>query len=296
MPTWQPVPGHSMKRQFGNSNVSATPGIVGAGVLALVLLAGCASTNKPPKLPYPAFVQTDELADMYMAALPGIRAKQYAYDMRTNTTSNRIDFPPGWSGTTGGAPGKSLELYVLSGKLAFSDFELTAGGYAFVPPGSLGFRLETEEGARVLYFLDEVESSAVIRAPLILDSGLLAWTEERLGVYVKELRADPGSGARTWLQRIEPGARVPWQSSSAVREAYFLSGAYRHSECFEGEPRTWDYAPGGYFRRPSGIVNGGPESEALQASIWFFREPQGGTTTLASGCMPAADPPPSARD
>ena len=121
-------------------------------------------------------------------------------------------------------------------------------------------------------------------------------SEERPGVYVKELRADPGSGARTWLQRIEPGARVPWQSSSAIREAYFLRGAYRHSECFEGEPQTWDYAPGGYFRRPSGIVNGGPESQAIQPSVWFFREPQGGTTTPASGCPAAEVEPTSAPD
>ena len=43
---------------------------------------GCAG-NSPPKLPYPAFVQAEDLPDMFVAVLPGVRAKPLAGDMRT---------------------------------------------------------------------------------------------------------------------------------------------------------------------------------------------------------------------
>jgi len=82
-------------------------------VLAVVatLLAGCASG--PPTLPYPAFIQVDELEDIFMASLPGVRAKQLSGDPQTRRTSNRVDLPKDWRGTSGGSPGRSLEIFVL---------------------------------------------------------------------------------------------------------------------------------------------------------------------------------------
>ena len=100
-----------------------------------LLVGGCAGVA--PELSYPAFVQTDELEDVFIASLPGARAKQLAGDPMTRRTSNRIDLPPGWSGTTGGSPGKALEIFVLSGTLNLADVDLVQGGYVFVPPGSL---------------------------------------------------------------------------------------------------------------------------------------------------------------
>ena len=183
-----------------------------AALLALSLTA-CAS-NKAPKLPYPAFIQAEELPDMFIAALPGVRAKPLAGDTRTRTSSNLVTLPADWQGTTGGSPGKSVELFVLAGKVTLSEFVLTVGGYAYVPPGSLGFRLETDDGARLLYFLDDVDASSVIRSPIVLDSELVDWIEQSPGRYLRELRHDPGSGATTWLLRIEPGATTPWRSST----------------------------------------------------------------------------------
>ncbi len=237
-----------------------------------LLLAGCAS-SKPPQLPYPAFIQTDELEDMFMASLPGIRAKQLAGDPQQRTTSNRIDLPPDWEGTTGGSPGKALEVFVVGGELSIADVRLSAGGYAYLPPGSLGFNLKTREGARILYFLDNVDPLNMIRSPIIMDSELLDWAPTDVeGVTTKELRSDPGSGANTWLLRIEPGAELPWQASSALREGFMLAGAYTHSECMNGEPQTWQYLPGGYFYRPGGVINGGPEAAATSETLWLLRE------------------------
>jgi len=252
---------------------------------ALIALLVNACASGPPAPPYPAFIVSDELPDIFMASLPGIRAKQYAGDPQTRATSNRVDLPPDWSGTTGGSPGKSLEIFVLAGELRLADITLGSGGYAYLPPGTLGFNLKSDDGARILYFLEDVDDEAMIRTPLILDSNLVDWQAgDATGVSTKDLRADPGSGARTWLQRIDPGAAVPWQATSVSREGYFVSGQYQHSECVEGEAYTEIYLPGGYFNRPANAVNGGPGSMALTQAVWFLRETRHATTSNDVAC------------
>ncbi len=249
-----------------------------------LILGACASS--PPNLPYPAFIQSDELEDVFLAGLPGTRAKQLAGDPQRRTTSNRVDLPESWKGTSGGSPGKSLEIFVLSGALSIADIELGAGGYAYIPSGSLGFNLRSRAGARILYFVDDEDPLAVIRSPIIIDSKLLDWeSTSSNGVTVMDLRADPGSGARTWMLRIAPGASLPWESSTALREGFLVSGNYRHSECHMGEARSWQYMPGGYFLRPGGTVNGGPDSTAATASVWLLREKIASKTTIHDSCM-----------
>ena len=248
------------------------------------IAAGCASG--PPELPYPAFIQTQELDTIYLATMPGVYAKQLAGNPKTRRTSNQIDLPPGWQGTTGGAPGKALEIFVLTGDLDVSDMRLTAGGYAHVPPGTFGFNLKTAEGARILYFLDDVDPMAMIETPTILDTGLVDWQPTDIaGVSIKVLRYDPGNGARTWLKKIEPGAITPWQSSSAIREGYLASGQYQNSECVNGESHTWIYTPGGYFYRPNDTLSGGPETRAISESIWVLRETMASSEKIADACV-----------
>ena len=255
-----------------------------SGLVVFVLLAACASG--PPTLPYPAFVQVDELEDIFMASLPGVRGKQLAGDPQTRRTSNRIDLPPDWSGTTGGSPGRSLEIFVISGQLMIADIELRRGGYAYLPAGSLGFNLRSDDGARILYFLNEVDPDSIIRSPLITNAGLLQWNAtSTMGVFSKELRLDPGSGSKTWLLKIEPGNPLPWQTSTALREGYLLEGSYQHSECVAGQVQTWQYAPGGYFYRPARKINGGPEAVALTESVWFLRELQSGEQQTVPACV-----------
>lgn len=247
-------------------------------------LTGCASG--PPELPYPVFIQTDDLTDIFMASLPGIRGKQFSGDPQTRRTSNRIDLPPGWEGTTGGSPGKLLEIFVLSGDLNIADIKLKSGGYVHVPPGSLGFNMHTSDGARILYYLDNVDPLAMIRSPVILDSGLVAWEATDIdGIDIKELRSDPGNGGRTWMVRVQPGAVFPWQASSVIREGYLASGEFQQSECSGGEEHTWIYTQGGYVYRPSGIFNGGPETYAISESVWVFRERTAGSKMIAESCL-----------
>ncbi len=255
--------------------------------LCLLMLSACA--GGPLKLPYPAFVQVDELEDIFMASLPGIRAKQLAGDPQTRRTSNRIDLPPEWTGTSGASPGRSLELFVISGKLTIADIELGAGGYAFLPAGSLGFNLRSGDGARILYFLNDVDPQSIIRAPIILESALLEWQQTpSSGLFTKELRMDPGNGSRTWLLKVDAGASLPWQQSSAGREGYLVAGVYQHSECVLGKVHTGQYQPGGYFYRPADTINGGPEASALTQSIWLLREVRGGREESVPDCIATA--------
>ncbi|NIL95506.1 MAG: DUF4437 domain-containing protein [Woeseiaceae bacterium] len=236
-------------------------------------------------MPYPAFLQADELENAYLASVPGTIAKQFSGDPQTRRTTNRIDLPAGWEGTTGGAPGMLLEIVVLNGDVTVGDVKLGPGGYAHIPPGTFAYNITTSDGAQILYYRDIVDPLAMIQTPVILDARLIDWQPtDYAGVTIKELRSDPGNGARTWLMRISPGASIPWQSSSVVREGYLASGEYQHSECVVGEVRTWIYTPGGYFLRPPGAVNGGPESKAITESVWVLRERSAGVDRKAETC------------
>ena len=251
--------------------------------LAVMALAACASG--PPKLPYPAFIQVDELNDIFMASLPGTRAKQLSGDPQTRRTSNRVDLPKGWHGTSGAVPGRSMDIFVIDGELAIADIDLPSGGYAFLPSGSLGFNLNADEGARILYFVNDTDPESIIRSPIIIDSNLLEWNDTaKVGVATKELRYDPGNGAKTWLVRIATGASQVWESSSVMREGYLVTGNQQYSECANGEIEHWQYAPGGYFYRPANTISGGPESFALTESIWVMRETGEGAVTVWPEC------------
>lgn len=252
-------------------------------VLVVLYLAGCSS--QPPKMPYPAFVQADELENAFLASVPGTTAKQFSGDPQTRRTTNRIDLPAGWEGTTGGAPGMHLEIVVLNGDVTIGDVKLGPAGYALIPPGTEAYNITTNNGAQILYYRDIVDPLAMIQTPVILDARLIDWRPtEYDGIAIKELRNDPGNGARTWLMQISPGATIPWLSSSVVREGYLASGEYQHSECVAGEVRTWTYTPGGYFLRPPGAINGGPDSKAITESVWVLRERSAGADREARGC------------
>ena len=254
-------------------------------ILFLIALALTACASSPPKVPYPAFIQADELDDVFMASLPGVRAKQLAGDPMTRRTSNRVDLPADWSGTTGGVPGRSQEIFVLAGKLSLADIELGPGGYAYLPAGSLGFNMTTYDGARILYSVSDDEPDAVIRAPILINADLLDWQPTTTaGVSTKEFRNDPGTGARTWLLRIEAGASPPWESSSTVREGYLFQGNYQHAECVDGQAAVGQYTPGGYFYRPADTLNGGPQSGGPTDAVWFLREAVHGTVEVFAAC------------
>jgi hypothetical protein len=256
-----------------------------------LVLSSCAANS--PQTPYPAFVQIEELPDTFIAGLPGVRAKQLAVNPQTRRSSYRILLPADWQFTTGASPANSVEIFVLAGEIGLLDLTLGPGGYAYVPPGSTGLQMRTSRGAALLYFLDDADPSAVIQTPLILSSDLVNWmplsgSGADSGVSVKELRADPGSGARTWLEKIDPFAIQSWQQSSTSREGFLIAGSYRGNECVSGVAVAGDYAPGGYFHRTPGAVYGGPDSTSTDGAIWLLRSPGKDSPRTVAECMPAA--------
>lgn len=253
----------------------------------LALVAGCATGTRG--VPYPAFVQTEDLEGTFHAGLPGTRAKGLSGDLRTGRFGALLQLPEQWRWNTGAAPGKSVEIFVLLGEISLGDLALRPGNYAYLPPGSTGLSMSTQRGAEVLYFLDDADPTAVIQTPLFMSRDVVPWrplSEEALdaGLQVKELRYDPGSGARTYLLKVEPGATLSWQRSSAVTEGFLLSGAYRHSECVNGRVVTGDYSPGGYFQRPAGVVNGGPQAGSSEGAVWFVRSMTRASVTVVDEC------------
>jgi hypothetical protein len=257
-------------------------------VAAFVFLAACAASA--PKVPYPAFVQADEVEDMFLAELPGVRAKQFASDSTSYRSSNLVLIPRDWDFSTGASPDKSIEIFVLAGEIELGGMTLNAGGYAWLPSGSSGTSMRSRSGAEVLYFFNAVNPRAVIQTPLItgMDSGrwlALSDDPDDFGLSTMELRNDPGSGARTWLLKVDPVARQRWQLYTAAVEGYLVSGNYRDSECVDGQAIAGSYTDGGYFLRPADAISGGPQAVSTGTSIWFLRALGAGERKIVAACV-----------
>ena len=252
--------------------------------LIVIALAPGACSSGPPKVPYPAFVAVDELPDAFIANLPGVRAKRLAGDPETRQFSSRIIIPADWQFTTGASPGQSVEIFVLAGRLTVGEFELTSGGYAWLPPGSSGSQLKTDDGAVILYFVANASDTAAIQTPLITNAELLGWSPLSPGFWSRTLRSDPGNGSSTWLLRVDSGARTRWHRSATSLEGYLVSGDMTVSECVAGKVITANYSSGGYFMRPPGAVHGGPAEETRNGAVWFLRAPGETAMEMLEGC------------
>lgn len=262
----------------------------------LVLLAACAA-SPAARVPYPAFVQAEALEESFIATLPGTRARELFVDSRHGVSTLLLDLPADWRWNAGGAPGKSVEIYVLEGEIALGDLTLLSGNYAYLPPGSTGLPMASARGARLLYVLDDADPRAVIRTPLFMSREVVPWqsladTAADAGWQRKILREDPGSGAATYLLSIGPGRRAGWHASPVRTEGFLLSGDDQLAECVAGAAVVGEYAPGGYFRRPAGAVSGGPEARSETGAEWLIRETGRGERTPVAACRASAPPPP----
>ena len=224
-----------------------------------------------------------------MAGMPGIRAKRFSGGAETRRSGNVMSLPENWSFSTGGFPRLSVEIYVLSGSVTLGEFQLGPGGYAYLPDGSSGVSLATGTGgATMLYFLEDSNPSNAIQTPLITNQNLLPWSSdpEAIGVFTKELRYDPGSGARTWLMRVDPFATFGWQRRSVGEQGFLLEGDFQTSECVGGEPVAGSYGRGGYYARPAGAVFGGPGSGTDTTAVWLLRTLGDGDLENLADCEP----------
>jgi len=96
-----------------------------------MVMAGCASG--PPTIPYPAFVQVDELTYSFMASLPGVRPNTCGRPVDTrNQRANRPTEAKDWKGTSGGEPGRLMEIFVIAGELMVADIPLVRSTVALI--------------------------------------------------------------------------------------------------------------------------------------------------------------------
>ena len=264
-------------------------------VPAALALAGCATPAPHAAQAAGPFVEYDFVAWVQDRSAPlvpvdafeGVPVRVLSADPSIGRFAGVLELPAGYGRAAGGAMPVTTELYVLEGALQFGAETLGARDYAFVPPDVDAPALASASGARVLLF----------QSPSVADAEALT-KQQAQGAYVtrdrdarwspgtvsqaagvdvpleiKHLREDRYSGARTWLVRIAPGTKVPWERHSTVEEGFLLEGDYRLSECLRTGSRTGDYAPGGYFHRPAGVLHSGPESGTRGGAVWLMRSP-----------------------
>ena len=78
-------------------------------------IAACAPSQ--PDVPYPAYIRVDEIPDVFIAGLPGVRAKGLVGANSDSAGGGyRIDLPSSWQGTSGASPDKTLEIFVIDGE------------------------------------------------------------------------------------------------------------------------------------------------------------------------------------
>ena len=260
----------------------------GVRLIPLVLLLGACASG-PPEVPFPAFIQTDELPSVFLANLPGVTAKRLVGNPRSGRSSNRVVLPPDWSFSATPSPGMTLEIFVLRGEIELGELTLRPGGYAYLPSPRYSSTMRSRPGAEILYFVNEASKNAVIQTPLFVSSEDLDWAPlssdvEDIGLMVKPLRRDPGSGASTWLLKVAPGATRRWRKASVTQEGFLIAGSDRISECVDGEAATGDYFIGGYYIRPPGALSGGPESISATGATWFLREASASNVQAVDAC------------
>ena len=206
-----------------------------------------------------------------------------------------VELKTGWSLELRAQRQRSMELVVLKGELLWDDVLLATHDYGYLPTAAPAPRLASgPQGASALIFLDPPAASDG-EAARILHTDQLDWrpgvvsqrdTGLALKLEVLDLLWVESTGQRTWLLRAGPDLKVPWEVHQGVEEGFLLQGDYRMGECLPGdeEPTTGDYAPGGYFYRPGGIVHSGPESGSTNGALWLLRTPTRLTVEFVDGC------------
>jgi len=284
--------------------------LAGALTVAAVVLGADGAAAAPPKREasgpirepgFDGFIDSSTLAEVSAAALPGAFVRVLSAEPGSGRSAHLARFPSGYRldpATTMDA--LSMELIVLSGRLAFGSETLHEHDFAFLPSGLAMPVLASERGATALVFFDPVsgDGEAIARQrargvyvtrydPAKWRPGIVARDAgQALKLEVQDLKRDPDTTARTWLVRAGPNLSVPWERHSVVEEGYLIAGDYRIAECLASGHVVGNYAKGGYFRRAQGILHSGPESGTKQGVVWLLRSPAALDVRFEDVCSP----------
>jgi hypothetical protein len=248
--------------------------------------------------PFVGFLDADTAPVVTLSRFGGAPARILDADAASGRLAAVIELRPGARLRTGGDRERAEEFFVLDGALQLGRAALARHDYAFLPADIVRPLTSTATGARVLWFADPAPADPAVRADLarvglyVTRAAGAQWTAGTvalaagvdLRLRIRHLRKDPWSGARTWLVGVDPGQAIPWERHGVIEEGFLVEGRYVLVECLPGGERRGTYAPGGYFRRPGGIVHSGPKSGPLEPSVWLLRTPAALDVTFSDTC------------
>lgn len=226
-----------------------------------------------------------------IAGLPDdVRVKILSLDTESGACSLLVEMPQSSREEKGFHSG-DVEIFVLEGELKIEDVILTPRCYSFIPAGMAYAGLETKTGCTALFFFDkspDFVQAKESKPDAKLDTYIAnknyyeeSWDVSKRDnlkapppLFLKELKSDEGTGARTWITGVIGGhPRYAWEVCPMWCEGFLLEGAYTITECLPQEEQLITYQPDGYFFRPAGIAHAGPQSGPNGYAIWLFRSP-----------------------
>ena len=97
---------------------------------------------------------------------------------------------------------------------------------------------------------------------LVARTQKVAWQETGTdGFLIKPLYEDPGSGQRTWLMKVEPGAEAPSHAHTETEQIYVIEGSFYDQEN--------TYGPGDFAIRAPGVMHtGGSKDGAIVMLVY----------------------------
>jgi hypothetical protein len=275
------------------------------GLLALGLAAAACCVAAAPAAAEDApvfYVRTAALSPEPIAEFAGLPGRVLSRNTGTGRLALELQLPAGFRDRGARAAGdRSFEVVVLDGQLQFGKETLGPRDFGYMPAGLQRPKLATAAGARLLAFFDPAPGDPAVRTRLREIGGYVTrYAESRwnpgslsqmagfdLRLEIQHLKKDPLSGARTWLVRLAPPVKMPFEVHSVAEEAYVLAGRFSQPECMPDGMRTGIYEANSYFYRPGGIPHSGPGAGPIEQTTFLMRSPGNLDVIFYSACANA---------
>jgi hypothetical protein len=196
-----------------------------------------------------------------------IESKILSFDPGDGAMTAVLRYPKGWARNKPERLAADEEFFVLSGAISINGIEYGPYSYAYLPAGFERREAVSENGTVSLTFFEAEPRAADSDDQFRADGGLVEFTDANdvpwkpvtlddlvpTGLMTKNLRIDPDTQDRTWMNTMAPGwnregnlSRL--ESHPVVEEMYQLSGD------LSGDRGI--LRPGAYFWRPPEVLHG----------------------------------------
>lgn len=219
--------------------------------------------------------------------------------LRDDTTSGqalRFVFPAATTFPGGKALGDS-SFYLLEGQLTIAGRKLEQGDFLRATQGTALGRIAAAAKTTLLVFRDRPRTAPGRPALTVARGAAVAWSIGQVArdagspalLMVKRLWTNSATGAQFYLVNVAPGVAVPWEVHPVAEEGYLIEGDFHLAECLPSGRRDFDYAPGGYFYRPPGLIHSGPPSTTRSGATWLIRTPAHLSAVFYAACPAATE-------